>query len=71
MANRVLIYVQDGIVDRVVVDTATEVYIVDLDADDDDHTAYAPAYQGNLYLLEDVTISPGDTRHAARTWETV
>lgn len=71
MTNRIMIYVQDGIVDRVVVDTATEVYIVDLDADDEDNTAYAPAYQGNLHLLEDVTISPSETRRAARTWEII
>jgi len=72
MTNRIVIYVQDGIVDRVVVDTEdTTVYVVDLDADDEDNACYAPAYQGNLFPLDEVTVSPSDTRLVARTWETL
>jgi hypothetical protein len=71
MPNRILIYVQDGVVERVVADTATEVYIVDLDVVDETHPHYAPGYHGNLYPLGDVAVSATDTRLAARTWETV
>lgn len=71
MSNRIVIYVQDGIVDRVVADIDTVVYIVDLDADDEDNACYVPAYQGNLFPLDEVTVSPSDTRLVARTWETL
>jgi hypothetical protein len=71
MTNRIVIYVQDGIVDRVVADIDTVVYVVDLDADDEDNACYVPAYQGNLFPLDEVTVSPSDTRLVARTWETL
>ena len=71
MTNRIVIYVQDGIVDRVVADIDTVVYVVDLDADDEDNACYVPAYQGNLSPLNEVTVSPSDTRLVARTWETL
>ena len=71
MTNRIVLYVQDGIVDRVVADIDTVVYVVDLDADDEDNACYVPAYQGNLFPLDEVTVSPSDTRLVARTWETL
>ena len=71
MTNRIVIYVQDGIVDRVVADIDTVVYVVDLDTDDEDNACYVPAYQGNLFPLDEVTVSPSDTRLVARTWETL
>ena len=66
--NRVLIVIEGGMVSEVFVDAEAEVYVLDMDSDDEEHSSYAPAYGGTLAPADKVTVSASTTRRAARTW---
>ena len=66
----IVVYLEGGLVSRVIADEEVRVFIVDKDEEaDDSHPTYVESMEAFVHE-EDVEIEPHEVSHVEKTWET-